>query len=333
MRLKKYLTMFLLCVFTVCLIGCAADKGGSEDENLKVEEGGSEDENLKAEEKALTIGFSNTNFATPWRVALGEQLQDAIEELAPNWEVITTDAQSNSAKQIADIEDLIAKDVDLIIMSPYQSEPLSVVSKQCIDAGIPLVLVDRLISTEDYTAFVGGDNVDAGIKAAEMILDITGGKGEIGVVQGTYGSSAQIDRNEGFHSIIDEYEDLSIVADTDGNFQRDLGLTQTEDIITSNPNVKALYYQSSNSALGGLQALEAANRTDVQIVSTDGSKEEMDLIKEGKIASTIIYPTGAREAVEVAIKILNGDSFEKYDKLETILVTKENVEQYYYLGY
>ncbi|WP_313185118.1 substrate-binding domain-containing protein [Lacrimispora sp.] len=287
-----------------------------------------------AAERKIVVGVSQCHMNTPYRVALKSEMENIIKEQNLSWELIFTDGQNNPAKQTNDVEDLIAKKVDVIIMSPTQSQPLAPVARKVIDAGIPLILVDRTISTEDYTTFVGGDNKMIGTITAEYFAEQLSGKGNIVMMQGTLGASATLDREIGFKEALEQYPDMNLIVDLSADYKRDVAMKTMEDILQANKDIQAVFCMSDNMALGALQATDAAGRTsEMLITGADGQKETFDKIKEGKLAATVLYPTGAAEAFELAKEILDGKSVEKINLIPVTLVTPENVDELYDSGF
>lgn len=281
------------------------------------------------------IGVAQCHLNTPSRVAVKTEMEQAIQEKGLNWEIILTDGQNNSAKQTSDVEDLIQRGVDCIIMAPVQSEPLAPVAKKVLDAGIPLILIDRMISTDDYTTFAGGDNKLIGVKAAEYIGEKLGGKGKVAMIEGTLGASATNDRAEGFlETLKEKYPDMELIADLSADYKRDQCMKVMEDLLQANEELDAVFCHSDNMALGALQAMEAAGRTqDIICIGADGQKEAFDKIIEGKLDVSIIYPMGGAEAIDLAEKIFAGEPVEKINLLDVPLVDKENVEEMYDKGF
>ncbi|BCV24593.1 substrate-binding domain-containing protein [Gelria sp. Kuro-4] len=286
-----------------------------------------------AGEKQVKIGFSMPFLNSPYRVAMVNQAEEWIKQNHPDWKLIVTDGQRNSAKQISDVEDLIAQRPDVIIMAPGQAQPLVPVAKKVMEAKIPLVVIDRDLNSDTYTAFVGGDNVNAGRVAAQYIAKRLNGKGNVVEIQGELGASATIDRDKGFKEEIKKYPDIKIIVDQPADYKRDKALALMEDILQAHPKIDAVYAQSDEMAFGALKAIQAAGRDkEMFVVGTDGQKAAFDSIKKDEFGATVLYPTGSVETMQLVEKILAGEQVEKRNILDTPLVTKENVDQYYDKG-
>ncbi len=342
MRTAK--TSFAALITSISLIAALAGCSGSPQEittttaqtsaaGTEAKEEAATNTPAKKEEK-IVIGVAQCHLNTPSRVNLKKEMEDAIKDKGLNWEIILTDGQNNSAKQTSDVEDLIQRGVDLMILVPVQAEPLSPVAKKVMDAGIPLILIDRTISTDDYTAYTGGDNRMIGEIAADFLAEKIGGKGKLAIIQGTLGTSATNERQEGFLAKMEEYPDIEIISDLTADYKRDQAMKVMEDLLQANSELDAVFCHSDNMTLGALQAIEAAGRqNEIAIIGADGQKEVFDKIKENDLVASIIYPMGGAEAITLAEKILAGETVEKVNLIPVTLVRSENVEELYDQGF
>ncbi len=334
---KTLLALMLVCIMLVTVLaacGQQSEPGTSATPAASSQAPGTDaSESPKADpNKKYVIGVSQCHMNTPYRVALTTELEAAVKEKGYNWEFIFTDGKNDPTTQINNVYDLMASEVDLILMAPTQSAPLTPIAGEVLAQGIPLVLVDRTIDNDDYTTFVGGDNINAGEVVGQWIVDTYGTEKEVIVVemQGTLGASATNDRHKGFRSIVEKYPNIKIVSDQSADYKRDLGLTLMENILQANDHIDVLYCHSDNMALGAIEAIEAAGRTgEMHVFGTDGQKEMADMIKAGKATGTVFYPTGAAEAVDLIEKVLNGESYEKVNMLATPLILQDEVDDWY----
>lgn len=294
---------------------------------------GSASATAPAPKDKYVIGVAQCHMNTPYRVALTTELQEFAKQAGhDNWEFVLTDGKNDPTTQINNVNDLISSNVDLIMMAPTQAAPLTPVCADIVAANIPLVLVDRTIQSEDYNAFVGGDNINAGKVIGDWILATYGTEKEVIVVemQGTLGASATNDRHKGFHDVVDSHPNIKIVSDQSGDYQRDKGMALMENILQANDKIDVLYCHSDNMALGAIQAIEAAGRTgEMAVFGTDGQKLACDAIRAGQMTGTVFYPTGAKEAVGLAEKIFAGETPEKINMLETPLILAADVDAWY----
>ncbi len=335
-KITKLLTLVLVGIMLVTVLAACGQQqtpGTSATPSASASPSASQEppkEDVK--NKKFVIGVAQCHMNTPYRVALTTELEAAVKEKGYNWEFIFTDGKNDPTTQINNVYDLMSSDVDLILMAPTQSAPLTPIAGEVLKAKIPLVLVDRTIDNDDYTAFVGGDNINAGEVVGQWIVDNYGTEKEVIVVemQGTLGASATNDRHKGFRSIVDKYPNIKIVSDQSADYKRDVGLTLMENILQANDHIDVLYCQSDNMALGAMEAIEAAGRTgEMAVFGTDGQKEMADAIKAGKATGTVYYPTGAADSVDLIAKVLFGEKYEKVNMLATPLILKDEVDEWY----
>ena len=338
MRMRKTIMFLVLGGVLAFSTGCGSNASQSAT-NAEVTSAAPVGETTKVEATAgkvkdgddkILVGLSQCHFNTPYRVALIDEFKAEVERQGLNWEVIATDGQNNPLKQIADLEDLISKGCDIIICSPAQADPLTPIAKTIMDAGIPLILVDRTINSDDYTAFVGGDNVHAGEVVAQYILDHLGEEANVVEIQGTLGASATNDRHEGFRNALNGHDGIKIIDDQTADYKRDMALTLMENLLQAHDEIDVVYSHNDNMAVGCINPIPSAGRTnDILLFGIDGQKEAFDAIKNGTMTGSVFYPTGAVEAVELAKKILDGETVEKVNMMETPLITIENVDEWY----
>lgn len=338
---KRVLSVILCAVLTMAMMGCSTKTEEPAQDDAAKEEAAEESPTDADAESAkedggdkVVIGFAQSRMNHPYRVAAVEEFEAAVEEKGLNWEVVVCDGNNDAAKQTSDVEDLITQGVDLIVMSPITADALTPVAKTIMDAGIPLVLLDRTINSEDYTTFVGGDNRMIGEIVADAIAaDLGEEGGNIVEIQGTLGASATIDRHEGFvDRIAEKYPNLKVVQDNTGEYDRAKAMTVMEDFIQTGVEVDAIYCHNDAMAMGAMTALQAAGVEGVKIYGADGTVELMDEIKKETVSGTAFYPTGSTKAVEVIEKILNGEEVEKKYMVDVPLVTLENIDEYYDSG-
>jgi galactofuranose transport system substrate-binding protein len=246
----------------------------------------------KLEKKdTYTVGFSQVESNNPWRIAQTESMQAEAEKRG--YKLIYTDAAGSEAKQIADVDSMIAQGVDAIFLAPRAEKPLAQAVLKAKAAGIPVILlVDHSIAApgRDFVTFIGSDFIEEGRMAAEWLDKTTGGKAQIIQLEGTVGSSPAIDRAKGFADYIADKPDMQIIASQTGDFARDKGRQVMETLLQANPGVTAVYAHNDEMAMGAIAALEAAGKVpgkDVIIVSIDGTKDATQAIIDGKLGATV----------------------------------------------
>jgi galactofuranose transport system substrate-binding protein len=238
------------------------------------------------------VGFSQMESDNPWRIAQTKSLRD--EAAKRGYQLVVTDAQGQTAKQVSDVEDLIARRVNVILLAPREYEGLAPALQAAKRAKIPVVLVDRQAAGtagEDYVTFLGSNFIDQGKRAAEWLAKETNGKANIVELTGTPGSSVAADRAKGFKDEIAKHPGMKIVASQTGDFSRASAQRVMQNIAQSlGSQLTAVYAHNDEMALGAIQALKAAGRTpgtDVKVVSVDGQRAALEAITRGELGATV----------------------------------------------
>jgi ABC-type sugar transport system substrate-binding protein len=279
-RLRPLLLLVLLLPPALLAAGCRRDSASRRE--------GSGDSGSDR----LVVGFCQVNHANPWRIAETNDIRS--EAARRGYELVLLDGESSPQKQVADIESLIARRVDYIILAPKEFATLRPAILAARDAGIPLVLVDRMadaVPGEDFLTFIGSDFVEEGERVARWLAAKTGGQARIVELRGEKGSSPEIDRAIGFRNVIDSYPGMEIVASSYAHFERLEGQKVMEEIILAiGPTFDAVYAHSDEMAIGAIQALKAAGihpGRDVVLVSIDGSKDALKAIIAGELGASV----------------------------------------------
>jgi ribose transport system substrate-binding protein len=228
----------------------------------------------------------------PWRIAQTKSLRD--EAAKRGVDLVVTDAQGQTAKQVSDVEDLIARRVDVILLAPREFEGLAPALQAAKAASIPVILVDREAAGtagEDFVTFLGSNFIEQGRRAAEWLATATNGKASIVELTGTPGSSVATDRSKGFRDEIAKHPGMTILASQTGNFSRAEGERVMQNIAQSlGTKITAVYAHNDEMALGAIQALKSAGRkpgTDVVVASIDGQRAALEAIQAGELGVTV----------------------------------------------
>ena len=240
----------------------------------------------------FVVGFSQMESDNPWRIAETKSLRD--EAAKRGIELVVTDAQGQTAKQVSDVEDLIARRVNLLLLAPREFEGLAPALQSAKAAKIPVILVDREAAGtagQDYVTLLASNFIEQGRRAGEWLATATGGKASIVELSGTPGASVARDRAAGFREAIAKYPGMKIVASQTGNFTRAQGERVMQNLAQSlGAQVTAVYAHNDEMALGAIQALKSAGRkpgTDVTIVSIDGQRAALEAIQAGELGATV----------------------------------------------
>jgi ribose transport system substrate-binding protein len=286
--------------------------------------------------ETFKVGFANSSLDNPWRVGI----QNAIEKnfaKYPEVELITNEAGEDPIRMNNNIEDLIAQGVDMILCCTVEAEPFEVSAKLCADQGIPLILVDRGINSDNYTCFISQSNMQIGYDSADWAADeMTKRYGEaIGKVvelQGVPGNLPAEQRRESFHTYAAEhYPGLEIVAAQPTDYSRANAMEVMENILQSQKEIDVVYTHEDEIALGAIKALQEAGRLEgVLVIGDGGSTNALNAIKEGTMAATATYSPidFGYVAVETAMQYLNGGTIDKVVEFTGSMITQDNIDEY-----
>lgn len=290
---------------------------------------------LAAKEK-YKVGFAQTESNNPWRIAQTESMKSEAAKLGH--QLVYTDAAGSAAKQVADVNSMIAQGVDLIFLAPREEKPLIPAVMAAKRAGIPVILLDRSVDPSlaqpgrDYLTFIGSDFVEEGRRAAEALDKATNGQAQIIQLEGTVGSSPANDRRKGFEDYIKDRPGMKIIASQSGDFARDKGRQVAETLLQAHPDATAIYAHNDEMAIGAIAALEAAGKTpgkDVLIVSVDGTRDALQAIIDGKMLATVeCNPKFGPKAFEVMMRYAKGEAIPPKVINEDRFFDKTNAAQF-----
>lgn len=286
-----------------------------------------------AQDKKWRIGFSQATTIEPWRAQFNK---DIIAEAAkhPEVELIITDGEDKTEKQVADVENLIRQEVDALLISPKESAGLTGVVLQAIDAKIPVFVLDRNVDTDKYTQFVGGDNKLIGRAAGEYAVELLGGKGKaqgnVVEIWGGMGTEPAHDRHDGFHEMTDKEPGIKYLLDQQsGDWKQDQAYNIMATALRNNEKIDLVYGHNDPMAYGAyLAAKDVGREKDIKFIGIDALPNEgVTLVNNGELSATFLYATPGAEGLRQAIKYLSGEKVEKMITLDTLKVTKENAPQ------
>ena len=303
--MKKLLAM-ILCVsmMATALVGC----GGSEEP--------------AADDAAVAggIGLSVSTQNNPFFVTLVEGAEAAAEEAGVSLTVV--DAGDDVTKQVSDVEDLLSKNIAVLIINPVDSDAVSGVVEDAMAAGVKVIAVDRVVNGVEVDCTIASDNVMGAELATQYIVDTLGEGIKVAELQGVPGASAAIDRGTGFHNLADA--SLEVVASQTSNFDRTEGMTVMENMLQANPDIQAVFAANDEMALGAVEAISGAGK-DILVVGFDATDDAVAAINEGRMAATIAQQPDliGKTAVENAVKLIAGEAVEANVPVEVTLVTAE----------
>lgn len=277
-------------------------------------------------EQNFIIGVSQCS-DDEWRTRMNEEIKrEAL--FYPGLKIDIKTVKDNNQEQIKDIEEFIAQGVNLIIVSPNEAEAITPVVEKAYNMGIPVVLVDRKISTDKYTAFVGGNNYLMGKQIGTYIANRLNGKGNIVELTGLKGSTPAAERQKGMYDILKDYPSIKILSTVDAAWLKDKAENKSDSILAQYSDIDMIVAQNDPMAIGAYKAAQKAGREKemlfVGVDALSGEKLGVELVADSILDATFIYPTGGDRAVQVAMNILENKYYEKENMLSSALVNAGN---------
>ena len=313
-KLRKTLAVVasatLLCT---SLTACNRDSGGTD---------------AAGDSANKSITFALSTQANSFMVKMREGAQKKADELGLT--INFQDASDDSATQANQLANAAATGAGAVIVNPTDSDAMAPAVKQLVDEKIPVVAVDRAVNNANVASYIASDNETGGKQAAKVLSDAINGEGEILVLQGKTGSSASRERGQGFDEGLKDSPNIKVVAKQTAEFERVKGLDVTTNLLQAHPNVKAIFAENDEMALGAIEALGDKAGKDVIVVGFDGVEDALKAIKEGTMYASIAQQPAdmAAQAVVEASKLLKGEAATKEMQVDVVTVTKDNVDKF-----
>ena len=299
---------------------------------------------VAAADDTITVGFSQVGAESDWRTANTESMKSTFSE-ENGYELIFDDAQQKQENQLTAIRNFIQQEVDYIVLAPVTETGLDTVLQEAKDAGIPVIIVDRMVDVSDdslYTTWIGTDSLLEGRKAAEWLNAYTTAKGidakDVNIVdiQGTIGSTAQIGRSKGLEEGVDNYG-WNLLAQQSGEFTQAKGQEVMESMLKQYDNINVVYCENDNEAFGAIDAIEAAGKTvgsdiangEIMVISFDTTNAGLTDTLAGKITCDVeCNPLHGPRAEELIKALEAGEEVEKLNYVdEEIFATDDTVDK------
>ena len=303
--MKKIIGLLLAVTMMFALGGCNAITIDGEGE-LSGENSGSG-----------AVGFSVSTLNNPFFVSLSEGAKAEAEKQGVK--LVVVDAGDDAAKQTNDIEDLISRNVSVLIVNPVDSDAVAPAVHNAVSKGIKVISVDRVVNGVEVDCQIASDNAAGAKMATEYLVELIGEGAKAAELEGVPGASATIDRGAGFHEAADTV--LDVVASQTANFNRAEGMNVMENILQSCPEVKGVFAHNDEMALGAVEAVLASGK-DIKIVGFDATDDAVAAVKSGKMAATVAQKPElmGETAVQTAMKLINGETVEKSLPVEVELI-------------
>jgi signal transduction histidine kinase/AraC-like DNA-binding protein len=286
-------------------------------------------------EKEFVIGFSQCTMVDEWRKTMVEEMEREIS-FYRNYDIrfIVKDAHDDNNQQIKDIQALIQEGVDLLIVSPNEAQQLTSTVEEVFDKGIPVIVVDRKVNSSKYTAYIGADNLSIGNEAGYFATELLKGKGNILEITGLSGSTPAIERSKGFHEIINKYPDIHTTKIIEGAWLEEKTRKITDSLFYVFTDFDLVF--AHNDFMAYATSI-SANQHNIKsyIIGVDGlntPKGGVNMVLEGFIDGTVLYPTGGDRAIQIALDILTGKPYEKNTNLSTYRIDRTNARTIWLQG-
>jgi ribose transport system substrate-binding protein len=285
------------------------------------------------------VAFSQANNAEPYRAAQKSLMEKQFAQ-TPDVKLVTADAQQDNSKQIAQIETFIRQKPAVLIVAPNERDALTAVMGKAMEAGIPVICLERDIVQPNYTTYVRMDNRAIGRMAGQFIVDqLTkkngGPRGNVVFLRGLLGVEAEINRDGGAREVLGRYPDIHIVADPVANWIQAEAHDRMTEVLRIQPKIDVVYGHNDPMAIGAYLAAKELGR-DKEMIFTGvdglgGPSGGIKKVMDGVLAATFVYPLGVKEAVDVSQKIMRDSSYKppKVVTLDSIMVTPDNAADLY----
>lgn len=335
--MRKLLSMVLtLCLVCTCIAAFAESKAFNPDE---------ETDTIAYKDLAATYGEMSTltlpksialgsilkNQANEFWLMLGSGMSEEAAKYGATIDVQATRTETDTAGQLSIAETMIQNAYDALILSPLTNDCLNSAVATAKTAGMPIVNANCEYIA-DCDVFVGGLQIEIGIRAADYIAEKIGGSGKVAIIEGVAGTFTSIQRVNGFNKqMTEKYPNIQIVASVPADYETEKGLNVATDILTSNPDISAIYCCNDNMALGAVEALRAQNLLGkVIILGVDGTGDAYKSIAAGELTATVDqFPViNGAAAVEVAIRLLAGQKLPKVVSTPIVVIDATNASEY-----
>lgn len=328
MKAKRILaTIMVVGLTAMTVIGCGKSAGSSVEK----------EDASKAGDKKYRIGFANASISNSWRVKMRDMLVAECKKL--DVELVETDASDDANTQNSNIEAMLQKDLDAILITPCVEDAVNPGIEAAYESGIPVIIFDRTCTTEDYTHFVGYSDKENGAQCAQLLVDALtekngAAKGNIVALDTIAGSSTDNFQKAGQESVFSKYPDIKIIERQYTDFEASKGKSFMEDCLSKygKGEIEGVISQDGGVVLAAMDAIEEAGRQDegILMVNADGINGVAKMVKDGSCVGFTQFPCAASvDALHMAIDTIEKkDPKEKDIMMDSIVVTEDNVDEY-----
>ena len=278
-------------------------------------------------EKKIVVGMTLYSLKNEFTVRLSNAAKKKAEELGVELKIYDGNYDPNT--QISQVETMISDGVDAIILNPQDAKACAVAVDKAAAANIPVIGVNTRVDSDKLVSYVGSKDVYAGELEMQAIADKLGGKGNIVILDGPLGQSAQLERSEGINNILAKYPDIKVLAEKTANWSRSEAMTVMENWLQAFDKIDAVVGENDEMALGARQAIEAKG-LDIPTIGVDGITDALNTVEKGTLIASI-FQDGAGQgskALEIAVSAAKGNTVDKEYWIDFEPVTKDNVAEF-----
>ncbi len=278
-------------------------------------------------EKKIVVGMTLYSLKNEFTVRLSNAAKKKAEELGVELKIYDGNYDPNT--QISQVETMISDGVDAIILNPQDAKACAVAVDKAAAANIPVIGVNTRVDSDKLVSYVGSKDVYAGELEMQAIADKLGGKGNIVILDGPLGQSAQLERSEGINNILAKYPDIKVLAEKTANWSRSEAMTVMENWLQAFDKIDAVVGENDEMALGARQAIEAKG-LDIPTIGVDGITDALNAVEKGTLIASI-FQDGAGQgskALEIAVSAAKGNTVDKEYWIDFEPVTKDNVAEF-----
>ena len=304
---KKRLYIFIVSIITILsLSSCQTD----------------------SKDTKFVIAFSQCTEGDAWRKTMREEMERE-KYFHPGLDILWRDAKGDSYTQVKQIKELLTKDIDLLVVSPNEAEPITSIVEEAFGNGLPVVVFDRRINSNLYNAFIGADNFEIGKTAGQYVVEKLNGKGNILEVWGLPGSTPARDRHNGFLEAIKNYPEIRIIDSLNGQWNKDTAETLIRSKFDNLQDFDLIYAHNDQMALAAYEVSQDYMLQDsilfLGIDGLPGPHGGIQMVADGILNATLLYPTGGEKIVELSLDILRNQEYAKENLLNTLVIDSRNV--------
>lgn len=303
---KPFRYIFLLCLLQISIFSCQK----------------------KTEKKQYVIGFSQSGEADSWRKTMLDEMNRELL-FHPELKMVYKETHDNVPVQIKQVNELLSQGIDVLIISATDATQLVPVVTKAYKSGIPVIVLDRNIASQNFTNHIGADNKQIGAIAGKYIANLLNGRGNILEITGQITSSPAIDRSTGFDSIVRLYPQLHITLKVQGDWLAQTAQARLKDIAPQLSNINAVFAHNDVMGNAASHLIDSIAHRKIPVIGVDalpGPDLGLEMVKTGRLTGSIIYPTGGKEAIRNAALLASNKKLPRQTVLKTALIDSTNVE-------